>query len=80
MREEFENRNLAAAEAFYTKALAYPWEERFTKDIRGLAYLGLIRIAQKNNQTIKARKYSALAKEYIEYKNSLIEFSRITGQ
>ena len=80
MREEFENRNLAAAESFYTKALAYPWEERFTKDIRGLAYLGLIRIAQKNNQTAKARKYSAMAKEYIEYKNSLMEFSRITGQ
>ena len=80
IREEFENRNLAAAEAFYTKSLAYPWEERFTKDIRGLTYLGLIRIAQKNNQTAKARKYSALAKEHIEYKNSLIEFSRITGQ
>jgi len=80
MREEFENRNLLAAESMYTKALAFPWEERFTKDIRGLAYLGLIRIAQKNNQTTKARKYTSIAKEYIEYKNSLIEYSRITGQ
>ena len=80
MREEFENRNLVAAESLYIKALAFPWEERFTKDIRGLAYLGLIRIAQKNNQTANARKYTSLAKEYIEYKNSLIEYGRITGQ
>jgi hypothetical protein len=80
MREEFENRNLTAAESFYAKALNFPWEERFTKDIRGLAYLGLIRIAQKNNQTAKARKYTSIAKEYLEYKNSLLEFNRITGQ
>lgn len=80
MREEFENRNLNAAESLYLKSLSYPWEERFTKDIRGLSYLGLIRIAQKNGETTKARKYTQVAKEYLEYKNSLIEFSRITGQ
>lgn len=80
MREEFENHNLIAAESFYAKSLNFPWEERFTKDVRGLSYLGLIRIAQKNNQTAKARKYTSIAKEYLEYKNSLIEFSRITGQ
>ena len=80
MREEFENRNLNAAESLYLKSLSYPWEERFTKDIRGLSYLGLIRIAQKNGDTAKARKFAQVAKEYLEYKNSLIEFSRITGQ
>ena len=80
MREEFENHNLSAAESLYLKSLNYPWDERFTKDIRGLSYLGLIRIAQKNGQTAKARKYTHVAKEYLEYKNSLIEFSRITGQ
>ncbi len=78
MREEFQNRNFLAAESYYVKSLAYPWEERFTKDVRGLSYLGLLRMAEKNGQTDKAKKYNKLATEFIEYKNSLIELNRIT--
>lgn len=80
MREEFQNRNLTAAESFYTKSLMYPWEERFTKDVRGLSYLGLVRIAQKNGHADKSKKYIKLATEFIEYKNSLLELNRITRE
>ncbi len=76
--DEFGKRKMAQAEAHYLKALQYPFEERFTKDIRGLAYLGLCRIAHKSGQKAKAKKYLHLSKEYIEYKNSQDEYHRLS--
>ena len=73
LEEEHRNGNLVNAENYYTKSLQFPFEERFTKDIRGLAYLGLARIAKKRGQHQKVKHFHRLAKEVVEYKNSLAE-------
>jgi len=65
------------AEAFYLKSTFFPFEERFTKDIRGLSYLGLARIHLKKNQKAIAKKYVHLAENFVEYKNSLEELERL---
>lgn len=74
-KEEHKKNNLITAEGHYLKSLQYPFEERFTKDIRGLAYLGLARIAKKRGQHQKMKYYQRLAKEVVEYKNSLEELN-----
>jgi len=73
LSEEHKKNNLTNAENFYLKSLEFPFEERFTKDIRGLAYLGLARIARKKGNSYKVKQYQRLAKEIVEYKNSLEE-------
>jgi hypothetical protein len=65
------------AEAFYIKSTFYPFEEKFTKDIRGLSYLGLARIHLKSGQKQTAKKYLHLAERFIEYKNSKEELERL---
>jgi hypothetical protein len=77
IREEVERKDVKKAEYWYTKSIALPYEERLTKDIRGLSYLGLARIAQKENKTLLFRKYLKQASNFIEYKNSLIEYKRL---
>jgi tetratricopeptide (TPR) repeat protein len=77
MREEVERKDLNKAEFWYLKAIAFPFEERLTKDIRGLAYLGLARIAHRERKIHLFRKYLRESAEYIEYKNSLIEYKRL---
>lgn len=69
--------NLKQAEAYYVKSTFLPYEEKFTKDIRGLSYLGLARIHLKNNQKSIAKKYVHLAESFVEYKNSLEELERL---
>jgi hypothetical protein len=73
LKEEHKKKNWVSAENHYLKSLQFPFEERFTKDIRGLAYLGLARIAQKKGDISKMKHYRKLAKEVVEYKNSLEE-------
>lgn len=69
--------NLKIAEAHYLKSTFLPFEEKFTKDIRGLSYLGLARIHLKTGQKQTAKKYLHLAEKFIEYKNSREEFERL---
>jgi hypothetical protein len=78
MREEVERKDLKKAEFWYTKSIALPFEERLTKDIRGLAYLGLARIAQRQRKVYLFRKYLRESANFIEYKNSLIEYKRLS--
>jgi tetratricopeptide (TPR) repeat protein len=77
MREEVERKDLNKAESWYLKAIAFPFEERLTKDIRGLAYLGLARIAHREKKAHLFRKYLRISEDFIEYKNSLIEHKRL---
>ena len=78
MREEVERKDLKKAEFWYTKSIAFPFEERLTKDIRGLAYLGLARISYRERKITLFRKYLRTSAEFIEYKNSLIEYKRLS--
>jgi hypothetical protein len=73
LHEEHKKNNLTVAENHYLKSLQFPFEERFTKDIRGIAYLGLARIAKKRGNHQKMKQYQRLAKDVVEYKNSLEE-------
>lgn len=79
LREEVERKDLNKAEFWYTKAIALPFEERLTKDIRGLAYLGLARIAYRQKKLYLFRKYLRESADFIEYKNSLIEYKRLSN-
>lgn len=78
MREEVERKDLNKAESWYLKSIAFPFEERLTKDIRGLAYLGLARIAHRERKPHLFRKYLRISEDFIEYKNSLIEHKRLS--
>ncbi len=75
---QFESQNnFKQAEAYYLKSTFLPFEEKFTKDIRGLSYLGLARVHLKMGQKQTAKKYLHLAEKFIEYKNSKEEFERL---
>jgi hypothetical protein len=78
MREEVERKDLNKAESWYLKSIAFPFEERLTKDIRGLSYLGLARIAHRERKPHLFRKYLRISEDFIEYKNSLIEHKRLS--
>ena len=78
MREEVEKKDLRKAEYWYTKSIAYPFEERLTKDIRGLAYLGLARVSFREKKIHLFKKYLKQSADFIEYKNSLIEYKRLS--
>jgi hypothetical protein len=78
MREEVERKDLNKAESWYLKSITLPFEERLTKDIRGLAYLGLARIAHRERKPQLFRKYLRISEDFIEYKNSLIEHKRLS--
>ena len=77
MREEVERKDLKKAEYWYLKSITFPFEERLTKDIRGLAYIGLARISKRENKPSLFRKYIKQSADFIEYKNSLIEYKRL---
>lgn len=79
MREEVERKDLRKAEFWYTKSLGFPFEERLTKDIRGLAYLGLARLSYRGKKNHLFRKYLQQSADFIEYKNSLIEYKRLSN-
>lgn len=66
-----------SAEQHYLRSTHLPFEEKFTKDIRGLSYLGLARIALRNGQKQTAKKYVHLAENYVEYRNSKEELKRL---
>jgi tetratricopeptide (TPR) repeat protein len=78
MREEVGRKDWRKAEFWYAKSLALPFEERLTKDIRGLAYLGLARISYRERKITLFRKYLRTSADFIEYKNSLIEYKRLS--
>jgi hypothetical protein len=77
MREEVERKDLRKAEYWYTKSIHFPFEERLTKDIRGLAYLGLARVSYREKKYHLFKKYLKQSADFIEYKNSLIEYKRL---
>jgi hypothetical protein len=77
MREEFGNKRYAAAEAYYAKGLTHPWEERFTKDIHGLALLGIARLEIRKGNKSRAMHFAKKAGDFVEYKNSIEEQKRI---
>jgi hypothetical protein len=77
MREEFGNKRYHIAENYYRNALKHPWEERFTKDIYGLAILGISRLEYRKGDKTKGLAYAKKAAEYVEYKNSIEEQKRL---
>jgi hypothetical protein len=77
MREEFGNKKYALAEAYYAKGIAHPWEERFTKDIHGLALLGISRLEYRKGNRAKGHIFAKKAGEFVEYKNSIEEQKRL---
>lgn len=77
MREEFFTKKYAQAEAYYAKSLAYPWEERFTKDIHGLALLGISRLEYRKGNKSKGSSFAKKAADFVEYKNSIAEQKRL---
>ncbi len=77
MREEFEKKRYNVAEAYYAKALTHPWEERFTKDIHGLALLGIARLEHRKGNKAKGHQFAKKAAEFVEYKNSIEEQKRL---
>ncbi|MCX6193925.1 MAG: hypothetical protein NTX34_05470 [Cytophagales bacterium] len=79
MREEVERKDFRKAEYWYTKSTTFPFEERLTKDIRGLAYLGLARISSREKKPLLFKKYLKQSADFIEYKNSLIEYKRLNN-
>jgi tetratricopeptide (TPR) repeat protein len=79
MREEFERKRFAIAEAHYGKAMQHPWEERFTKDIHGLALMGIARLENRKGNKVKALNWAKKAAEFVEYKNSIDEQKRLVN-
>jgi hypothetical protein len=79
MREEFERKRYTIAEAHYGKAMQHPWEERFTKDIHGLALMGIARIENRKGNKGKALNWARKAAEFVEYKNSIEEQKRLVN-
>jgi hypothetical protein len=79
MREEFEKKRYNVAEAHYSKAMQHPWEERFTKDIHGLALMGIARIEKRKGNGAKALIWAKKAAEFVEYKNSIDEQKRLVN-
>lgn len=76
MRHEAQ-KDWKGAEQQYLKSLHLPYEEKFTKDIRGLSYLGLARIALRSGQKQTAKKYVHIAEGFVEYRNSKEELIRM---
>jgi tetratricopeptide (TPR) repeat protein len=79
MREEFERKRFSIAESYYGKAMQQPWEERFTKDIHGLALMGIARIENRKGNKGKALNWAQKAADFVEYKNSIEEQKRLVN-
>jgi tetratricopeptide (TPR) repeat protein len=77
LREEFGNKRYNVAENYYQKALLHAWEERFTKDIYGLALLGSARLEFRKGNKSKAIEFAKKAADFVEYKNSIAEQKRL---
>ncbi len=61
------------AEAYLQKGVKMPFDERFTKDYHGLAYMALARIAKRAGQYGKMKEYAKKATKFAEYKATLAE-------
>lgn len=79
IREEFFTKKYALAESYYAKGLTHPWEERFTKDIHGIALLGISRLELRKGNKSKAFQFAKKAAEFVEYKNSIAEQKRLVN-
>jgi hypothetical protein len=77
IREEFGNKRYAVAEALYAKALTHPWEEKLTKDLHGLALLGISRLEYRKGNKAKGLYFAKKAADFVEYKNSITEQKRL---
>lgn len=65
------------AEAYLQKGVKMPFDERFTKDYHGLAYLALARIAKRGGQHSKMKEYAKKASKLAEYKSTIAEAKAI---
>lgn len=61
------------AEAYLLKGVKMPYDERFTKDYHGLAYVALARIAKRAGQANKVKEYAKKAIKMAEYKSTVAE-------
>jgi len=77
MREEYGNKRYNIAENYYRNGLKHTWEERFTKDIYGLALLGISRLEYRKGNQDKGLEYAKKAADFVEYKNSIEEQKRL---
>jgi hypothetical protein len=59
--------------------MQHPWEERFTKDIHGLALMGIARLENRKGNKVKALNWAKKAAEFVEYKNSIEEQKRLVN-
>lgn len=74
--EERKGRDEKAFE-YFEKAIKLPFEEKFTREYRGMAYLGLAKIYEKRGDFKNLAKYLTLAKEYCEYKRNILEINEL---
>lgn len=65
------------AEMILQKGVKMPYDERFTKDFHGLAYMALARIAKRAGQQSKVKEYAKKASKLAEYKATLAEAKAI---
>lgn len=70
-----QQKNEALAEQCFKKSLTYPYEERFTKEMRGMAYLGLARI--KSQEKLK-KQWLHEAKDLLEYQKNIKDWKRLS--
>ena len=74
---EKEKKDDKAAEALLLKGVKMPYDERFTKDYHGLAYMALARIAKRDGQYDKMKEYAKKALKIAEYKSTIAEAKAI---
>jgi tetratricopeptide (TPR) repeat protein len=72
--EEKQHKNYAAAQKYYQKAISMnAIYSRYNKDYYAMAYTGLARLAVKDGDKAKAKKYYQKALELAEYKSTIAE-------
>ncbi|MFM1913482.1 MAG: hypothetical protein RIR51_1325 [Bacteroidota bacterium] len=69
------NGDLQNAEIAYLKSTKLPYEEKYTREYRGMAYLGLARINNKRGNAANKNKYLNLSKGHCEYKRNIKEIN-----
>jgi hypothetical protein len=61
------HKNFPLATGFYAKTLKFPKEERYTKEYRSLANLGLAQIMQSQNENDKAKAFYKETQKNTDY-------------
>jgi hypothetical protein len=66
-KEEHADKNLQGALINYAKALKIPYDDRYTKEYHGMAYLGMARIFVKQKDLVKAKAFYKQCLQIAEY-------------